>query len=85
MGELGYPNVQTEVWFGLFTPTGAPEAVIKRLKDAVRAAQADPEFKKGLEKFGTELDNEGADGFAAFLRSETKRWTPLMKAAGITF
>jgi tripartite-type tricarboxylate transporter receptor subunit TctC len=83
--EAGLPNVQTEVWFGLFVPAGAPKPAVDRLKEAVRAAQLDPEYKKNLLKYGTELNSVGADQFADFIHAETKRWTPILKAAGVKF
>jgi tripartite-type tricarboxylate transporter receptor subunit TctC len=83
--EAGLPNVQTEVWFGLFVPAGAPKPAVDRLKEAVRTAQLDPEYKKNLLKYGTELNSVGADQFADFIHAETKRWTPILKAAGVKF
>jgi tripartite-type tricarboxylate transporter receptor subunit TctC len=83
--EAGLPNVQTEVWFGLFVPAGAPTPAVDRQKEAVRAAQLDPEYKKNLLKYGTELNSVGADQFADFIHAETKRWTPILKAAGVKF
>jgi len=83
--EAGLPNVQTEVWFGLFAPSGTPEPILGRLKEAVRTAQLDPEYKKSLLKYGTELNSVGADQFSDFIGAENKRWTPVLKAAGVTF
>lgn len=83
--EAGLPNVQTEVWFGLFVPAGAPKPAVDRLKEAVRTAQLDPEYKKNLLKYGTELNSVGADQFADFIHAEAKRWTPILKAAGVKF
>jgi tripartite-type tricarboxylate transporter receptor subunit TctC len=85
MAEAGLPNVQTEVWFGLLAPARTPAPILDRLKAAVRASQMDPEYRKGLLKYGTELDNVGADQFADFIHAESKRWTPIVKAAGVTF
>jgi tripartite-type tricarboxylate transporter receptor subunit TctC len=85
MAEAGLPNVQTEVWFGLLAPARAPEPVLARLKAAVKAAQLDPEYRAALAKFGTEIDGVGAQPFADFIHAETKRWTPILKDAGITF
>lgn len=83
--EAGLPNVQTEVWYGLLAPARTPAPVLARLKDAVKAAQSDPDYRAALMKFGIEIDNVGAEPFADFIHAESKRWTPILKEAGITF
>jgi tripartite-type tricarboxylate transporter receptor subunit TctC len=83
--EAGLPNVQTEVWYGLLAPARTPAAVLERLKAAVKAAQSDPDYRAALLKFGIEIDNVGAEPFADFIHVESKRWTPILKDAGITF
>jgi tripartite-type tricarboxylate transporter receptor subunit TctC len=85
MAEAGLPNVQTEVWYGLLAPARTPAPVLARLKDAVQAAQLDPGYRAALLKFGIEIDNVGAEPFADFIHAESKRWTPILKDAGITF
>ncbi len=83
--EEGYPEARTEVWFGLLAPAGTPAAVLGKLKAAVLAAQRDPDYVASLAKFGTTLEGVGADRFAEFIRAENARWTPILKATGITF
>jgi tripartite-type tricarboxylate transporter receptor subunit TctC len=83
--EAGLPNVQTEVWFGLLAPARTPAPVLERLKTAVRNAQNDPAYKESLLKYGTELGDTGAEAFAAFIKAESERWTPILKATGIKF
>jgi tripartite-type tricarboxylate transporter receptor subunit TctC len=83
--EAGLPDVRTEVWYGLLAPARTPAPVLARLKAAVKAAQLDPEYRAALLKFGMELDNVGAEPFADFIHAESKRWTPILKEAGITF
>ena len=85
MAEAGLPNVQTEVWFGLLAPARTPAPVLERLKAAVKAAQLDPDYRAALAKFGTVIDDVGAEPFGDFIHAESKRWTPILKEAGITF
>jgi tripartite-type tricarboxylate transporter receptor subunit TctC len=85
MAEAGLPEVQTEVWYGLLAPARTPAPVLARLKDAVKAAQLDPDYRAALLKFGIEIDNVGAEPFADFIHAESKRWTPILKDTGITF
>lgn len=85
MKEAGLPNVQTEVWFGLFAPARAPAAVLDKLKAAVKDAQSDPEYRAALLKHGTIIDDVGSEGLARFVAAEKARWTPILRATGITF
>ncbi len=85
MAEVGLPNVQTEVWYGLLAPARTPAPVLERLKAAVKAAQLDPEYRAALMRFGIAIDEVGAEPFAEFIHAESKRWTPILKASGITF
>ena len=85
MAEAGLPEVQTEVWYGLLAPARTPAPVLERLKAAVKAAQLDPDYRAALAKFGMEIDNVGPEPFADFIHTESKRWTPILKEAGIKF
>lgn len=85
MGEAGFPNVQTEVWYGLLAPAGTPAAVLDKLKTAVQAAQQDPAYVDSLRKFGIDIGDTGSAAFAAYIKSESDRWSPIVKATGITF
>ena len=85
MAEAGLPNVQTEVWYGLLAPAGTPAPVLEKLKSAVQAAQQDPAYVDSLRKYGIELGDTGSAAFAAYIKSESDRWSPIVKALGITF
>jgi tripartite-type tricarboxylate transporter receptor subunit TctC len=78
MGEAGFPRVQTEVWYGLLASARTPAPVLEKLKAAVAAAQADPEFHESLKKFGVRPPAPGAEVFAKFIRDEVERWTPIV-------
>lgn len=85
MAEAGLPKVQTEVWYGLLAPAGTPASALEKLKDAVQTAQQDPVYVERLRKYGVELDSVGAQAFAAYMRSKSDRWSPVLKSIGITF
>jgi tripartite-type tricarboxylate transporter receptor subunit TctC len=85
MAEAGYPNVQTEIWFGLMAPAKTPAPILKKLEDAVIAAQKDPAYLKDLERFGVRIGEPGPQGLRNFMKAETERWTPILKRIGVTF
>lgn len=85
MGEAGYPEVKTEVWFGLFASSMTPPSILGRLQQAVTAAQQDPAFIKDLERFGLNIGEPGQEPFKSFIKQERERWTPIIKKTGVAF
>jgi tripartite-type tricarboxylate transporter receptor subunit TctC len=85
MAESGLPNVQIDVWYGLFAPAGTPAQALEKLKRAVQAAQQDPAYVESLHKYGIDIEGTGSNAFAAYIKSESDRWSPIVRAAGITF
>jgi len=71
--ELGYKDVEFYIWSGVFAPAATPAPVIQRLRDAVRAAAADPQFKGAMEKVQTPVHYLDAPEFAKFLAVDAAR------------
>jgi hypothetical protein len=40
---------------------------------------------ESLRNYGIEIDGVGSAAFAAFIKAETERWSPIVKATGISF
>jgi tripartite-type tricarboxylate transporter receptor subunit TctC len=76
--EVGFPAVQTEVWYGALVSVKAPAPVVARLKAATQAVQNDPATQKVLAQHGIVLGETGADAFAKFIHQEIARWTPIV-------
>jgi tripartite-type tricarboxylate transporter receptor subunit TctC len=53
--ELGYPDVEFYIWAGLFAPRATPEPILVKLRDAVRTAVNDAEFKAAMAKLETPI------------------------------
>jgi tripartite-type tricarboxylate transporter receptor subunit TctC len=60
--ELGY-DVEVYLWTGLFAPKDVPAPVLKTLRDAVRQAVQDDEFKAASEKMQMPPAYQDADEF----------------------
>ena len=63
--ELGYDATFSQ-WTGLFVPAGTPEPVIAKLREASRAAVADPTFQAALAKVETPIQYLDQPQFKAF-------------------
>ena len=82
MAEAGFPGVQAESWFGLVVSSKTPPPIIKRLQDAMAAAQKDPAYQENLAKQGASAGEPGPDSFAKLIKDAAK-WSAIIKAAGI--
>ena len=84
IAEAGLPGYEAVNWFGLLAPAGTPREIIARLhKESVEVLRA-PSFRERVAADGTEPVGTSPEEFAAFLRAETAKWGPLLRAAGIT-
>src|SRR2546425_12453122 len=44
--ELGFPEVETHAWFGLFLPAGAPRVAVARIYQDAKRVLDEPEFRQ---------------------------------------
>ena len=85
--EAGMPQFQASAWNALFAPKGTPKEVLDKLSDALSKALDDEGVRKRLLALGSDIPGRIAGGQAALnklVESEIKRWTPVIKASGIT-
>jgi tripartite-type tricarboxylate transporter receptor subunit TctC len=52
VGE-SYPGFEVDIWLGLFAPAGTPDAVVRRLREAVHAVLIRPDFADKLNVSGS--------------------------------
>ncbi len=79
--ELGY-NVEYYVWVGLFVPTDTPDAPAKVLREAVRKAVQDQDFKNAMAKVNTPINYLDAPEFRKFWDGDAQRLAQVIKAIG---
>jgi tripartite-type tricarboxylate transporter receptor subunit TctC len=80
--ELGYPDAEFYIWAGLFAPRGTPEPVLARLREATRAAVADPEFKAAMDKLQTPIAFKQGEEFQRFFEADAKRLAAGVRKVG---
>ena len=85
--EAGLPAFQASAWNGLFAPKGTPKPILDRLTDALDKALDDETTRKRLLVIGSDIPGKpqrGQQQLLALVKSEIARWSPIIKATGIT-
>jgi len=81
---LGLPDYEAVNWQGFLFPAGTPRAVIERIAGETIKILAAPETRARLDVLGYAPSGPTPVEFAALMRVEQKRWTAIIKEAGIT-
>jgi len=83
IGEAGVPGYEATQWFGVLAPAGTPRDIVNRLHSQVVRALRAPEIRDRLSADGAEPVGSTPEEFAAYIRSETKKWADVIRNAGI--
>lgn len=83
MAEAGLPGYDFTSWFGAFAPAGTPRPIVNKLNAAIVKALKAPEVSAQLSQQGADLVASSPEEFDAYLKSETEKWSKVIKAAGI--
>jgi len=79
--ELGY-DAEFYIWAGVFAPAATPQPILARLREAVRATVADPDFKAAMDKVATPISYLDAPEFQKFWDNDAKRLAIALEKIG---
>ena len=79
--ELGY-DAEFYIWAGVFAPAATPQPILTRLREAVRAAVNDPDFKAAMDKVATPISYLDAPEFQKFWDNDAKRLAVALEKIG---
>jgi tripartite-type tricarboxylate transporter receptor subunit TctC len=85
--EQGLANAEAYTWNAVFLPKNAPEAIVKKLNDAVLQAMHSALVKERLEGLGAQIvpDDRATPAYlGGFVKSEIEKWAGPIKASGAT-
>jgi len=80
--ELGYKDVEFYIWSGVVAPAAIPPNVQHRLRAAVRAAVADPQFTGAMAKVSTPISYLDAPEFKDFWVADAARLRKAVQKIG---
>ena len=86
LAEQGLKGFEVVVWHGIYAPKGTPKDATDKFNAAVRIALKDPMVMARMAELGAEIVPDAKltpEGLRSWLKQETERWGPVIKAAGV--
>jgi tripartite-type tricarboxylate transporter receptor subunit TctC len=80
--ELGLPDYTVSTWYGMWAPKATPADVQTRMVEEVRKAIQTDEAKAIWTAQGAEFPNLTGAQFDAFIKTELRKWSQVVKASG---
>lgn len=82
--ELGYPDVEIDLWYGLFAPAGVAPERIEKLHTALNETLSDPEVVEILSEQGMTVNPSSREYLAGLVEEDVARWPAIVEQAGVT-
>lgn len=83
VAELGMPDLDASIWFGLMAPAGTPADIVDKLAHELNNALKSPELLSSLRSQGYEPLGGTPQDFSRYIESELRKWTAAAQVAGI--
>ena len=81
--EEGITGFDVANWYGVMAPAGTPRELVTRLNVDINKAMQVPEVRARLEGVGTQLREQSAADFDAYMKAEVAKYAKLVKDAGV--
>ena len=82
--EAGLKDFDIGTWFGMLAPVGTPKPVLDRLSAEATKIIQSPDFRKRMDDIGAQPVGNSPAEMAAQIRSETDKFSVLVKAGNVT-
>jgi tripartite-type tricarboxylate transporter receptor subunit TctC len=76
------PGFLAMSWHGVAFPAGTPTAIVDKLSAAIQRAMATTEMQEKYATGGSKATAMTLQEFAVFIREDTERWAPAIRASG---
>jgi tripartite-type tricarboxylate transporter receptor subunit TctC len=76
------PDYTVSTWYGLWAPKGTSAEVQARMVEEVRKASQTDDAKAVWASQGAEFPNLTGAQFDAFIKTELRKWSQVVKASG---
>ncbi len=85
MAEVGYPEVNTQLWSGFFVPAGTPAPVVSKLTTELARAIADSGVQTALKKMAVKPGGPTGEAFKQYIDTDIKTHRDVVSAAKLKF
>ena len=83
VAESGVPGFAVTNWFGLFAPSGVPEADFQRLVQTLGKALESPDLKARFASEGVSVGGMLGADFGRYVADETRKWADIIQRRNI--
>jgi tripartite-type tricarboxylate transporter receptor subunit TctC len=83
MAEMGFPGFEVTSWYAVVARSGTPRPIVDRISKELASIVQSPEFKKRYDDIGAFTIGSTPEELGTFIKSETTKWTAVVKQAGI--
>ena len=82
--ELGYKDIDVDLWYAFFVPTKTPTATVSKLHADLNVIIAQPAVKDILGKAGLDASASTPEELASIVAKDYPRWGRVIQLKGIT-
>ncbi len=82
--ELGYKDIDVDLWYAFFVPTKTPAATVSKLHADLSAIITQPAVKEILGKAGLDASASTPEELASILAKDYPRWGRVIQLKGIS-
>lgn len=83
MAEIGYPELETQFWVGVFAPAGTPHPIVKVLEAELTRIVGLPEVAQRMAAMHVSPAARGSEALAKILAADLARWSAVARDANI--
>ena len=81
--EEGITGFDVANWYGVMAPAGTSRDIVQKLNTDINKAMQVPEVRARLEGVGTQLNEQSAAEFEAYMKAEVVKYAKLIKETGV--
>jgi tripartite-type tricarboxylate transporter receptor subunit TctC len=81
--ELGYNNINVEIWYGLVATKGTSANTISQLNQTIATIVRQPTMQEKLENLGLNVIVASPAHFSKFLASDQRKWKKIVDSANL--
>jgi len=74
VGEMGWPQLEMSVWYGMWAPVGTPPAIIEKMNASVVKVTSEPDLRKRLAELGHEVSAASPKEMKALIEKDAAKW-----------